>query len=218
LHPGQYIETEVRDNGCGIAREHLGRIFEPFFTTKEKGKGTGLGLSSVYGTVQQHGGSISVYSEKGIGSTFQMLLPLSENAEIRETPEDEIRRGSGRILVVDDEEIMRSTAKAILETLGYEVTLAENGQVALDLFRQEKGRIDLILLDMIMPVMNGRECFEKVKKHNPQVKVILSSGFSTEGDLEEMKKMGLKGFIRKPYLTARLSQLVHEALYEKRPC
>lgn len=216
LHPGQYIEIEVRDNGCGIAREHLGRIFEPFFTTKETGKGTGLGLSSVYGTVKQHNGSITVYSEKGIGSTFQILLPLAEDSTICEMPVSQIKKGSGVILVVDDEEVMRSTAKAILEALGYEVILAEDGQVALDLFSQNKDRIDLVLLDMIMPVMNGRECFERLKKQDPQVNVILSSGFSTEDDLQEMKKAGLKGFIRKPYLASKLSQIVHEALNEKR--
>ncbi len=216
LHSGQYIEIEVRDNGCGIAQEHLGRIFEPFFTTKETGKGTGLGLSSVYGTVQQHSGSITVYSEQGIGSTFQILLPLTENSKICEMPVGEVKRGSGSILVVDDEEVMRSTAKAILEALGYEVILAEDGQVALDLFSQHKDRIDLVLLDMIMPVMNGRECFEKLKKQDPQVSVILSSGFSTEDDLQEMKISGLKGFIRKPYLTSKLSQIVHEVLFEKR--
>ncbi len=216
LHPGRYIEVEVRDNGCGMPQENMGRIFEPFFTTKEKGKGTGLGLSSVYGTVQQHSGSITVYSEKGVGSVFQILLPLAEKAKICEMPEGEVKRGSGSILVVDDEEIMRSTAKAILEALGYEVILAEDGQVALELFSQEKDRIDLVLLDMIMPVMNGRECFERLKKQDPQVNVILSSGFSTEDDLQEMKKSGLKGFIHKPYLTSRLSQIVHEVLFEKR--
>jgi CheY-like chemotaxis protein len=215
LNPGRYIETEVRDNGCGIAQEHLGRIFEPFFTTKEQGEGTGLGLSSVYGTVQRHGGSISVYSEEGQGSTFQILLPLAGNTTIGERPEGEIKRGSGCVLVVDDEEIMRSTAKAILEALGYEVMLAENGQVALDLFSRQQGGIDLVLLDMIMPVMNGRECFERLKKHDPQVKVILSSGFSREDDLQEMTKAGLRGFIRKPYLTSGLSQIVHEVLVEK---
>lgn len=216
LQPGQYLEVEVQDNGCGIAQEHLGYIFEPFFTTKEQGKGTGLGLSSVYGTVQQHSGAINVYSELGEGTSFLILLPISEDAEKACTNFVDIKTGSGCILVVDDEEIMRSTAKAILESLGYEVIVAEDGEKALEIYKREKSKVDLVLLDMIMPVMNGKVCFEKLRKYDPQVPVILSSGFSTEDDLQEMRRSGLKGFIRKPYLTSALSRIVFEVLHESR--
>ncbi len=216
LQPGQYIEVEVQDNGCGIAQEHLGYIFEPFFTTKEQGKGTGLGLSSVYGTVQQHSGAINVYSELGKGTSFLILLPICEDAEKVLTNFVDIKKGSGCILVVDDEVIMRSTAKAILESLGYEVLMAEDGEKALEIYKREKGRIDLVLLDMIMPVMNGKVCFKKLRKYDPQARVMLSSGFSTEDDLQEMRRSGLKGFIRKPYLISTLSRSIFEALQEER--
>lgn len=217
LRPGNFMEIEVRDNGCGIAQEHIRRIFEPFFTTKEMGQGTGLGLSSVYGTIQQHNGAITVHSEEGLGTTFQMLLPFSEYPEAcSEKASDEIKRGKGCILVVEDDEIMRTTAKSILEGLGYTIMLAENGRRALEVFEKEKGRIDIVLLDMIMPVMSGRECFEKLLEIDPGVDVIVTSGFSSEEDIRKMKESGLKGFIRKPYVTSGLSRIVYEVLFENK--
>lgn len=212
IQPGPFLEIDVRDTGCGIAPENLNRIFEPFFTTKEIGKGTGLGLAAVYGTVKQHGGLITVYSELQSGTCFQMLLP--QNAHIQDSPvvADELIRGQGTILVVDDEEVMRITAKAILKDLGYSVLLAENGEEALAVFKEKGDAIDLVILDMIMPVMNGKDCFFALQQLNPDVCVMLSSGFTREEDLESMKKCGLKGFIHKPYLSGALSQSVHTAL------
>lgn len=212
LQPGRFIELEIQDSGCGIPQEDLTRIFEPFFTTKEKGEGTGLGLSTVYGTMQQHNGAINVYSEVGKGTVFQILLPITSKEEPADRDVVEVIRGSGCILVVDDEEIMRVTARKILENLGYTVLLAENGKKAVELFRKEKNRIDLVLLDMIMPMMNGRDCFEQLRKIEADVKVVLSSGFSREEDLQEMMRDGLTGFIRKPYLTSALSRVIDEAL------
>lgn len=212
LQPGQFLEIDVRDTGCGIPAENLGRIFEPFFTTKELGKGTGLGLAAVYGTIKQHGGSITVCSELETGTNFQILLPLN-SAEIPAEPvSQESIKGQGTILVVDDEEVMRITAKAILEDLGYTVLLANNGEEALAVFREKGDTIDLVILDMIMPVMNGKDCFFALQQLNPDVRVMLSSGFAREEDLEDMKKCGLKGFIHKPYLSGALSQSVHSAL------
>ena len=212
LHPGNYLEIEIHDTGCGIPPEHLNKIFDPFFTTKEQGQGTGLGLTTVYSTVQQHNGSIIVYSDPGSGTTFQILLPLPSKEQIIEIATPPIIKGSGRILVVDDDKVMRTVAQAILEDLGYEVLLAEDGQKALTIFLEKSEVIDLVLLDMMMPVMNGRDCFNAMKRHDPEVRVILSSGFIKEADVLEMKRGGLKGVLRKPYLGAKLSQIVHEAL------
>lgn len=212
LEPGKYIELEVRDSGCGIPREKLARIFEPFFTTKEAGAGTGLGLSTVYGTVQQHKGAIDVYSEVGEGTVFKMLLPLSFRGGDLAKDAIEVPYGTGCILVVDDEDIMRFTAKEILEKYGYTVILAENGKEAVEQFCKNESMIDLVLLDMIMPVMNGRDCFKQLKRIDPQVKVVLSSGFLREEDFQEMMQDGLSGFIRKPYLTSALCCTIHDTL------
>ena len=212
LEPGKFIELEVRDSGCGIPMEKLPRIFEPFFTTKEEGAGTGLGLSTVYGTVQQHKGAIDVYSEVGEGTVFKILIPLSFREGNVAKVEVEVPHGTGCILIVDDEEIMRFTAKEILEQHGYTVILAENGKEAVELFCKNESMIDLVMLDMIMPLMNGRDCFKQLKRIDPHVKVVLSSGFSREVDFQEMMQAGLSGFIRKPYLTSVLCSTIHDAL------
>ncbi|MEE4252635.1 MAG: response regulator, partial [Desulfuromusa sp.] len=212
LEPGPYLDIQFRDCGCGISEEHLSKVFEPFYTTKELGQGTGLGLSAVLGTVQAHNGEVSVYSEIGKGTVFQVLLPLTE-AEAEDLPTtSQPQCGSGLILIVDDEHVMRDTAGAILEDLGYQVLLAENGQVGLDLYRQNKNKIDLVLLDMIMPEMNGRDCFCEIRKINPNAKVILLSGFTKSQDLNDLRAAGLSGFIRKPYRAAGLSEIIADAM------
>ncbi len=212
LDPGRYIIVEVRDTGNGIPLEYISRIFDPFFTTREKGKGTGLGLSAVYGNVKQHHGTITVYSETGHGTIFHIYFPLTEeNIRPLKKPGDLIK-GSGTVLVVDDEEIMRMTAKEILNYLGYEVLEAANGKEAIEIFHEKHEAINLVLLDMIMPVMNGHECFMEMKKIDPDVKVIIASGFILDHNLDEMKTVGLSGFIRKPYQTADLSSLLSEVL------
>lgn len=215
IHPGNYLALEIQDTGIGIAPEHMGKIFEPFFTTKEQGQGTGLGLASVYGTIQQYGGAITVSSEATTGTTFNVLLPLVDAEPTKEIIPQTLQRGSARILVVDDEEMMRRTAKAILEKLGYEVRVARDGQEGLQIYLQENSAFDLVLLDMVMPVMNGRDCFEAMREHNPNVLVVLSSGLVEEEDLKEMKQHGLVGFVRKPYLSSTLSQTIHEALKQR---
>lgn len=212
LQPGQFLEIKVTDTGCGISVENMHRIFEPFFTTKEQGKGTGLGLAAVYGTITQHAGSIAVCSELNSGTNFQILLPLNASAKASETQYQKTINGKGNILVVDDEEVMRITAKANLEDLGYSVLLAENGEEAQSVFKENAGSINLVILDMIMPVMNGKDCFFALQKLNPEIRVILSSGFVREEDLEEMKRSGLKGYLHKPYLSETLSQTVYNAL------
>lgn len=213
LLPGQCLEIEVTDTGCGISVENMHKIFEPFFTTKEQGKGTGLGLAAVYGTIIQHGGSITVHSELGIGTSFQILLPLNTSARSTQPVSQEVIKGRGTILFVDDEEVIRITAKAILEDLGYSVLLAENGEEALSVFKENKKAVDLVILDMIMPVMNGKDCFFTLRKLHPDVRVILSSGLVRDEDLDDMKRAGLKGYIHKPYLSEALSQSVYNALF-----
>ncbi len=215
LAPGPHLEIEVRDTGCGIAPDVLPRIFEPFFTTKETGKGTGLGLSVVFGTVKQHHGSITAYSEPGKGTCFHILLPLAAKEKPQSVSDTRkmMIPGEGNILVVDDESVMRLTAQAILESLGYNVTLAENGREALERFKQSPDAFDLVILDMIMPEMNGRDCFAALRKINPGIRIVLSSGFSREEDLKQMREQGLCGYIRKPYRSVALSQIVHKAMH-----
>ena len=214
LEPGDYIELSVRDTGCGITPEHQNRIFEPFFTTKTGGKGTGLGLSAVYGSIIQHNGAISIKSHLNEGTTFYLLFPISTSTRKEMTPIKNTKpHGAGTILVIDDEQLMRTTAKAILSNAGYSVILAENGKEGLKIFRQKSDTIDLILLDMVMPVMNGKDCFRQLKEIDPEVKVILASGFSKDEDIEIMKQQNLRAFISKPYHCHELINLITEILH-----
>jgi PAS domain S-box-containing protein len=212
LEPGTFIEIEVRDSGTGMSPEILDKIFEPFFTTKEQGKGTGLGLSAAYGTIQDHRGSITVNSEPGIGTVFHIYLPVSEDIAVHDASAETFVSGTGTILVIDDEEIIRVTAKWMLESLGYTVLTASDGSEGFRMFKDSAGKIDLVILDMVMPVAGGRETFSWIMEYDPAAKVILSSGFSKDEDLAEMKKAGLKGLIRKPFRIAELSRLIAETL------
>jgi two-component system cell cycle sensor histidine kinase/response regulator CckA len=216
LSAGEFIEIEVQDTGEGIEPDNIRRIFEPFFTTKPLGKGTGLGLAAAHGTVQQHHGAITVTSELGRGTCFQIVLPICRT-EGREGPvEVDLIHGTGCILLADDEEIMRAIAKALLEDLGYEVLLASDGNEAVQCFRRDHDRIDLVILDMVMPGNNGQECFAAMRAINPEVAVLLSSGFTGNDDLDQMRREGLRGFIRKPFSAVSLSHAVAEALTAER--
>jgi PAS domain S-box-containing protein len=212
IEPGEYVEIQMRDTGCGIPVENIRRVFEPFFTTSEEESGTGLGLAAVYGTVQDHQGAISVYSEVGKGSLFKILLPCSYEEMHSFQNSQQIVEGSGRILLVDDEKLIRVTGSLMLEEMGYTVLLAENGKAAVDLFRQMFREIDLVLMDMVMPEMNGGDAFEEMQKIDPACKVIISSGFSKSRDIDTLKKIGLSGFIQKPFRNSQLSQLLAEVL------
>ncbi len=213
LLPGEYLQLIVEDNGCGIPKDKLPLVFEPFFTTKDLGKGTGLGLSAVYGSVTQHHGEIKVYSEIDKGTSFTLLFPVSESAERSRTQEiRETVKGAGTILIADDEKIMRLTAKGILESFGFQVIMAGNGKEALEVFLENRDIIDLVLLDMVMPVMNGRDCFSKIKAVSPQMPVIISSGFTNSNDIKQLKQEGLNGFISKPYRTYELNKLLRQVL------
>ena len=189
------------------------RIFEPFFTTKEMGRGTGLGLAAAYGIVKGHGGTINVYSEKGKGTTFNIYLPASEKklAEEKIVP-NKVLKGTETVLLVDDQEAVITVGKAILHTLGYTVILAKNGKEAVEIFESNKEKIDFVILDMIMPGMSGAETYDAIKKINPDIKVILSSGYSLEGQATKILERGCNGFIQKPFNVSDLSRKIREVL------
>ncbi|MDH3345961.1 MAG: response regulator, partial [Kiritimatiellaceae bacterium] len=212
LIPGDYIEIEIKDNGSGIAPQNLDRIYEPFFTTKKQGEGSGLGLAAVYGTVQDHHGAITVYSEKDTGTVFHLYLPCSEKKKPNTPSKSEVIMGKGTILLVDDEDALLAIGKMTLEHLGYQVLQASNGAEARDLFREKHREIDLVIMDMIMPVMNGKDAFLEMKKIDPDCKVIIASGFSKSENLDELRDAGLAGFILKPFRSVALSQLIAEQL------
>lgn len=212
LTPGIYVQVAVRDTGCGIPPENLSHIFEPFFTTRKLGKGTGLGLSAVFGAVQQHHGAITVYTEQNRGTVFHIEFPIAQTESDEKVEPQNPVMGEGHILVVDDESILRLTAKASLESLGYTVLLAEDGIEAIEIYKSCSSSIDLVLLDMVMPKMNGRECFKQLRSINPEAKIILASGFSQEKDVHTMMQEGLAGFIRKPYRKWELSRMIAKVL------
>lgn len=214
LHPGPYLRLAIQDTGAGIAPEHLKHIFDPFFTTKEQDKGTGLGLAAVYGTVQQHRGEILVESNPGRGTVFTIHLPLLEDGQTLEPPEaKQAISGQGNILLIDDEPVIRIAGRFMLEGLGYTVHEADNGLNGLEYYRQHQQQIDLVLLDMIMPVMDGEECFRQLKACNPDVRVIMASGFTRDADFGTLNQEGLAGFIRKPYTVEQLSTLLHHIFH-----
>lgn len=214
--PGNYIEIDVSDTGCGIPKELIPRIFDPFFTTKPVGKGTGLGLAAVYGTVREHKGILNVYSEVGAGTVFKIFFPLaSEGSSSSVKDSEEVIYGSGTVLVVDDESVIRNTAYGMLTTTGYDVILAEDGMKAVEIYEREKDGIDLVVLDMVMPKMSGRETFDRLKSINPGVKVIFSSGFSPESVAGNMSESGVMGFIQKPYRISEFSLLIASAISKK---
>lgn len=218
LKPGRYVHLAVKDTGTGMDRKTLERIFEPFFTTKAVGKGTGLGLASVYGIVKAHGGFVDVESEAGRGSTFHVYLPAT-NERIHRDQETApvVTRGNEKVLLVDDEEMILDIGQKILNAMGYHVSLAKSGKEAIDWYREHNGEIDLILLDMVMPDMCGGETFDCLKTINPGVKVLLSSGYSIDGQATEILKRGCNGFIQKPFNMEQLSQKIRDVLTQVQP-
>ena len=201
LQPGKYLRISVRDTGIGIPADVRDRIFEPFFTTKAAGKGTGLGLAAVYGSVKDHQGAVSIESEVGRGTTFMMDLPVTEHAAVptyREQIADTTPR-HGCILVVDDDATIRSIAREMLENLGYEVLVAEDGEAGIEVFEREKSRVDAVLLDMVMPRLSGRHCFHTMRRLDPDARIVLTSGFTAEHSVQDLLDAGLRGFLHKPF-------------------
>jgi len=199
------VIIKVHDTGCGIPEKYRDKIFEPFFTSKEKGKGTGLGLSSILSTVNVYGGVIDFESSDGEGTTFFVCFPTVDfkSEKVNNDKVDHIFSGS--VLIVDDESIIRDSTGIMLEELGFSVLKAENGKEGYRLYFENSEDIKIVLMDMIMPEMNGKECFFKIRERNPDASIILCSGFIKENDLEEMEQHGLDGFIKKPF---RLKELV----------
>jgi two-component system cell cycle sensor histidine kinase/response regulator CckA len=211
--PGNYVQLNISDTGCGMDKTTLERIFDPFFTTKEMGRGTGLGLASVYGIIKSHDGYIDVDSEKGQGTTFTIFLPASENG-VESDAEAEARliKGSGTLLIVDDEELVLEVGANMLEKLGYTVLKAHNGTEAVDIFKANQDKIKMVILDIIMPDMGGGEVYEKIKPINPDVKILLSSGYSVDGQAIELLERGCDGFMQKPFTMEELSRKITQIL------
>ena len=211
--PGRYVKITVTDTGVGIDRETQKRIFEPFFTTKEMGRGTGLGLASVYGIVKSHGGYINVYSELDRGTTFTIYLPASKKeAAADDDMSAAITKGTGTILLIDDEQMILEVGRELLEELGYTVLPVLGGQDAIDVFKKKQDKIDLVIMDMIMPGMSGSETFGRLKEIKPDARILLSSGYSIDGQATKILRRGCDGFIQKPFNMNQLADKVHKIL------
>jgi CheY-like chemotaxis protein len=226
--PGPYVSFEVTDNGCGIPSADLERIFDPFFTTKEFGKGTGLGLSTVLGIVKSHQGLISVDSVLKKGTTFEVLFPVSAEAVRKIIPQNTMpapRGGGEAILIVDDEETIVSTSQKMLEKHGYKVLIAHGGQQALDIFKQHREVIQLVVTDIMMPGMDGMGLIRALKLLDPGLRIIASSGLDSglgssaggEARSLELKTLGISAFLAKPYSSERLLGMLNRVLRAKKP-
>jgi len=192
-------------------------IFEPFFTTKKFGRGTGLGLASAYGIIKNHGGLINVSSKKGEGTTFSFYLPAVEAQIVDQLPndiEDEILYGTETILLIDDEEIVINISMEMLNNMGYNVLIARGGKEALEIFKKDKDKIALVILDIIMPDMGGGHVYNVLKEIKPDIKVLLSSGYSIDGQASEIMSRDCDGFIQKPFNISELSKKIRKILDE----
>jgi len=215
VKPGPYVKVSVTDTGMGMDKKTMERIFDPFFTTKALGRGTGLGLATVYGIVKGHRGLINVYSEPGHGTTFNLYLPASDREVMHAataTAAAAIARGTETILLVDDEKMVLEVSRDLLESLGYLVHAAGSGQEALAVYMEKKEKIDLVLLDMIMPGISGGETFDRLREINPGIRVLLSSGYSINGEAIKIMDRGCNGFLQKPFQLENLSRKVRELL------
>jgi len=215
---GRYLLLAVTDTGCGIPQETLKHIFEPFFTTKGDRKAVGLGLATVYGIVRNHGGFVRVYSEVGQGSTFKVYLPVAAGVspdQQKPGPAEGAFAGA-RILLVDDEQVVREVACGMLRRLGYQATAAASGKEAVEHYRQASRDIDLVIIDMVMPEMDGRACFRALKEINPDLKAVLSTGYGLNGKAQEIMDLGMMEFVQKPYRMDQLDAAVKAALSRSR--
>ena len=210
---GRYVKTSVKDTGIGIDETIQHKIFDPFFTTKEMGRGTGLGLASAYGIIKNHDGIINVHSKKGEGATFNIFLPASKKKILKEKLfQKEILKGSETVLLIDDEEMILDVGHDLLEKLGYEVLAAKSGTEAVEIYRTNQGKIDIVILDMVMPEMGGGDAYEKLKEIDPGVKVLLSSGYSIDSQASKILSRGCDGFIQKPFDIISLSSELRKIL------
>jgi CheY-like chemotaxis protein len=215
--PGNYVAISVSDTGIGIPEDIRHRIFEPFFTTKEFGKGTGLGLAITYSIVKNHGGWINLYSEVGKGSEFKVYIPVvSSGAELEVSQEKSSKEkiftgGSETILLVDDEDIVREVGESMLRNLGYRVITAANGEEAVATYKERGSEIDLVIMDKMMPKMNGITAYRALKEINPLVKVIISSGYIVDS-IQSLRELGVADFLNKPYRMDEMDKAVRKAI------
>lgn len=217
IHSGTFIRVRMEDNGSGMSKEVVEKIFEPFFTTKDVGKGTGLGLASSYGTINAHQGCISVNSEIGRGTIFDIYMPVSEektNTGKETAVKKTVKKGSGTILVVDDEEQIREMLRKLLMNLGYDVILAGDGYQGIERYKENQDKIACVILDVMMPKLDGAKTFEYLKEINPDIITIISSGFASNDQIESLKSRGISAFLKKPYRQADLGNLLMELLNE----
>lgn len=215
IKPGEFVMVSVTDTGVGMDEDTKQHIFEPFFTTKKLGRGTGLGLASAYGIIKNHGGLINVNSKKGEGTTFNFYLPVIEAQTVKQLPddiEDEILHGTETILIVDDEEIVVNVSREMLNNMGYNVLVARGGKEAMETFKKDKDKIALVMLDMIMPDMGGSHVYNALKEIKPDIKVLLSSGYSLDGQASEIMSRDCDGFIQKPFNMVQLSKMIRKIL------
>ena len=213
LTPGNYVVLTITDTGKGMDKETMERIFDPFFTTKKIGRGTGLGLASVYSIITAHGGHIDVKSKDGHETTFSIYFPAStKKVEKDERSFDQLIKGTGTVLLVDDEEMILDVSKDLLETVGYQAIIARSGEEAIEFYKKNKDDIDIVLLDISMPGMGGGETYDRLKEINPDIKVLLSTGFGIDGEANSILDRGANGFIQKPFKMNELSEKINEIL------
>jgi two-component system cell cycle sensor histidine kinase/response regulator CckA len=214
IEPGKYVKISVTDTGVGMDEATRQRIFDPFFTTKEMGRGTGLGLASAYGIIKNHGGFINVYSKKGEGTAFNIYLPasVSEVGGRRTEVSEDVIHGHETVLLVDDEDMIIDVGEKLLQKLGYEVLIARSGKEATEIYEKNKDKIDMVILDMIMPDMSGGDTFDRLREITPDIKVLLSTGYSIDGQATEILNRGCNGFIQKPFNMKQLSGKLREIL------
>jgi CheY-like chemotaxis protein len=215
LSPGPYVKMTVADTGHGMESSVKEQIFDPYFTTKGKGEGTGLGLAVVHGIIKSHGGIITVESEPGKGTTFDILLPMIEGVEKREAKAIEpLLGGKERILFIDDEELMVEAVEQLLEQLGYKVTSKTSSIEALEAFRETPHGFDLIITDYTMPNMTGADLAKEFVNIRPDISIILCTGFSEMINKEKAEKMGIKAYVMKPVVTRELARIIRDVLDE----
>jgi two-component system cell cycle sensor histidine kinase/response regulator CckA len=211
--PGKYVLLAVSDTGIGMDEKTQERIFEPFFTTKEMGRGTGLGLASTYGIIKGHGGFIDVESQPGNGATFYIYLPAStKKVPKAHRSRERIVPGQETVLLIDDEDMVLEIGRALLETMGYQVITAKDGEEAISLYERQGSGIDLVLLDVVMPGLGGGDVYDRLKTMNPDMKCLLLSGYSIDGEATEILQRGCDGFIQKPFKLRDLSKSIREIL------
>ncbi len=212
--PGKYVKVAITDTGIGMDAATLKRVFDPFFTTKEKERGTGLGLASAYGIIKNRDGIISVESEPGKGSTFNIYLPIGSRTPALKSESHAARvlEGTETILLVDDEQIIIDVAVQILKKMGYKVIVARDGKEAIGIYRQHQKQIALVILDLVMPGLSGGEVYDKLTAIDPDVKVLLSSGYTRDGKAGDILRRGCRGFIQKPFNINELSQKLRDIL------